>query len=56
MKEARYWQNHWQDERSKFHAKKLEEHRQKEENILLYDYSKSHTDANVSLENLEKKS
>lgn len=56
MEEARFWQSNWQEERSRYHAKKLEEHRQKEENTLLYDYTKSHADVDVNLENLDNKS
>lgn len=55
MDEARLWQNHWQEKRIRYNAKKMEEHREKEENILLYKYSQAHADEKVSLDNLENK-
>lgn len=55
MEEARLWQNYWKDARNRYDAKKYEEHRQKEENILLYRYSQAHADEKVSLDKVENK-
>lgn len=57
MEEARYWQSHWVDMRTQYHGKKAEEHRQKEENILLYKYSKTHPDGDkLHLDHVDHKS
>lgn len=56
MEEARYWQNHWQRERSRYIHRTAEEHRQKEENVLLYEYSKAHENLGLNLENVDSES
>lgn len=56
MDEARLYQNRWQEERKRYDARKAEEHRQKEQNVLLYKYSQTHSDAKVTLDNVENKS
>lgn len=56
MEEARGWQNYWKEERKRYDVRKSEEHRQKEENILLYRYSQAHADEKVSLDKVENKS
>lgn len=55
MDEARLRQNYWQEERLRYDARKTEERRQKEENVLLYKYSQTHADAKIALDDLENK-